>query len=87
MAKNLTLVALFLATLAEATTEKTLRGNFYVKVALDANNSANVIFTITLDKGSWLGLTLGSGGMAYNSDMIQLDADKQEVHDMTSSGY
>ena len=75
MAKNLTLVALSLATLAEATTEKTLRGNFYVKVALDASNSANVIFTITLDKGSWLGLTLGSGGMAANSDMIQLNAD------------
>ena len=87
MAKNLTLVALSLATLAEATTEKTLRGNFYVKVTLDPSNSANVIFSITMDKGSWLGLTLGSGGMTPNSDMIQLDADKQEVHDMTSAGY
>ena len=87
MAKNFTLVALSLATLAEASTEKTLRGNFYVKVSLDPSNSANVIFSITLDKGSWLGLTLGSGGMTPNSDMIQLNGDTEEVLDMTSAGY
>ena len=87
MAKKLTLAALSLATLAEASTEKTIRGNFYVKVALDPSNSDNVIFTIKMDKGSWMGLTLGSGGMTPNSDMIHLNGDTEEVNDMTSSGY
>ena len=46
-----------------------------------------MIFTIKLQKGSWLGLTLGDGGMTPNSDMIQLNGDTEEIHDMTSSGY
>ena len=40
-----------------------------------------------MDADTWVGLSLGSTGMAPNTDMIQVDGANQVVYDKTSSGY
>ena len=38
-------------------------------------------------KNTWVGLTLGTSGMAVGTDMIQIDGTGQVAFDMTSTGY
>ena len=40
-----------------------------------------------MEADTWLGLALGSTGMASGTDMIQIDGANQVVYDKTSSGY
>ena len=40
-----------------------------------------------MEKGSWLGLGLGTYDMSSGADMIQIDSDSRLVLDRTSVGY
>ena len=40
-----------------------------------------------LPKASWVGLSLGSSGMATGTDMIQIDGTAKKAYDKVSSGY
>ena len=62
----------------------TLTSGYEVDFALSGDE---VTISVTMQTGSWVGLTLGDSGMSTNSDMIQIDADNERVYDMTSAGY
>ena len=64
-----------------------LDGINWIDVLLDENDSDTVIFRLVMEKDSWMGLSLGSTGMAPNTDMIQVDGANQVVYDKMSSGY
>ena len=56
--------------LTEAASGTNIYGNYYVDVNLDENDDSKVIFTLQMEADTWLGLGLGSTGMAVNTDMI-----------------
>ena len=63
-----------LAAVAGATTHQVF-GDYSVDLSLDRKDSSYAIITVTMMKGTWVGLALGSTGMASGTDMIAIDGD------------
>merc|ERR1719469_1246705 len=74
------------AIVAQATKHNVFTG-YDVDLAIDAKDSLYATITVTMKKGSWLGLVLGAKGMATNTDMIQIDGGAKKAYDKTSAGY
>ena len=62
---------------------------FNVQARIDPDDASQAIFEIYMKDQTWLGLVLGSGGMAPGSDMIQVKADgiNSRVYDKFSQGF
>ena len=84
-----------LATAAAFSAKSTVRadngtnvyGNVWIKAELDDSDSTQVKLTLRMESGTWLGLVLGSSGMASGSDMIQIDGTNEVAYDKVSAGY
>ena len=77
---------LALAGMASANLTKNLAGGYSVDMRLNPRDDSEVLITIVMDRGSWVGLGLGTSNMTGGSDMIQVDSGNREVLDRTSIG-
>ena len=66
-----------LAGMASANLTKNLADGYSVDMRLNPANDSEVLITIVMDKGSWVGLGLGTSGMRGGSDMIQVDSESR----------
>ena len=80
------LLALVSGVAAQAGMKK-LYGDFYVSIKVDPADDKRAEIKLRMQKDTWMGLALGSSGMAVNTDMIQVDGTNKKVYDKTSSGY
>ena len=68
----LTAAASGLALFAQAQTGTNVYGDVWINLTLDSadTNTDYCIFTVRMLKDTWVGITLGTAGMAVGTDMI-----------------